>query len=125
MRRRAPGIPLALLVSLGAAGCTGEFDANAYCAEVQQARQPADLVGDDAAVNDYLGHVRRLEQLARGDAREDWRTVGDGIASLMRDGRVDERRVEQAQQRLTDIAGALQRLDESVRADCGFGISGR
>ena len=124
MGRWAPGTPLALLALLGLGGCAADFDANAYCGEVQRARQPADLLNDDAAVKDYLAHVRRLEQLARGDAREDWKAIGDGISALMRDGKVDERRVEQAQQRLTDIAGAAQRLDESVREECGFGLSG-
>jgi hypothetical protein len=106
------------------AGCGADFDGNAYCAEVKRARQPADLAGDDAAVADYLAHVRKLEQLAPRDAREDWKSVGDGIAALMRDGAVDQGRLDQAQRRLTDMAGAAERLDESVRGDCGFGLSG-
>ena len=124
MRSRRRGIPAVVALVALLTACGGDFDANAYCGEVQRARQPADLLDDDAAVRDYLAHVRTLQDLARGDAREDWETIGDGLDSLMRDGKVDESRLKQAQERLTDMAAAADRLDDSVRADCGFGLSG-
>ena len=127
--------------TLAATGCGG-YDRDAYCAAVRNVRQPAALPGDspspatvgpanpadpspedDAALRRYLGQVRRLEELAPQQDQGQWRTLREGLESVMTDGRLDVAKVEKAQKELTLMAQAADRLDTSLVGECGAGLS--
>jgi hypothetical protein len=136
--RRVVVVTGVVTATLAAAGCGGH-DREAYCAAVREVRQPAGLTGaepspdtvgpaspsasDDAALRTYLGQVRRLEELApRGDEGQ-WRTLRQGLESVMTDGRLDVAKVETSQKQLTLMAQAADRLDGSLVGECGVGLS--
>jgi hypothetical protein len=131
---RATTRPWRVLALAGALGATlataacGGYDRDAYCAAVREVSAPTDLTGpgtgEDAAVRAYLEQVRTLEGLApRGDEGR-WRTLREGLESVMTDGRVDVDKVEQAQRELTLMAQAAEELDTSLVPECGVGLSG-
>ena len=135
---RVLGVLGVVALTSAAAGCA-VYDRDAYCAAVRDVRQPAaltdddpsgDAVGpagpsaaDDAALRTYLGQVRRLEGLAPRDDEGQWRTLREGLESVMTDGRLDVTKVEKAQKELTLMAQAADRLDGSLVGECGAGLS--
>lgn len=74
-------------------------------------------------VRTYLGQVRRLEGLAPRQDEGQWRTLRQGLESVMTDGRLDVAKVEKAQKELTLMAQAADRLDGSLVGECGAGLS--
>jgi hypothetical protein len=137
-RTLGPALAGALAVVLVATGCGG-YDRDAYCAAVRDVRQPAalgdavpgdDTMGpaspeteDDAALRAYLEQVRALEDLAPREDEGSWRTLREGLESVMTDGAVDVDKVEQAQRELTLMAQAAEELDTRLLSECGVGLS--
>ena len=142
---RALAVAGALAATLAAAGCG--YDRDAYCSAVREVRQPAELTGpapadgtaeggtggedtgpatstaeDDAAVRAYLSQVRTLEDLAPRRHQGDWRTLREGLESVMTDGAVDVGKVERAQRELTLLAQAAEEVDARLLAECGVGL---
>lgn len=151
--RRALAVAGALAATLSAAGCGGyDRDAYcAAVREVRQPAElggsasgddsvPDDSVPDDsgadstvgpasptaedeAALRGYLEQVRGLEGLAPREDEEQWRTLREGLESVMTEGRVDVDKVEKAQRQLTLMARAADTLDTSLVGECGVGLS--
>lgn len=145
-RSLRPALAGALGVVLATSGCGG-YDRDVYCAAVRDVRQPAALgdagsgdeaVGptspetspasspetdDDAALRAYLEQVRALEDLAPREDEGSWKTLREGLESVMTDGSVDVEKVEGAQRELTLMAQAAEELDTRLLAECGVGLS--